>query len=395
MNSRKIQSFCEEYGIDRKQTNCLKWDSLQERFGNKDLLPMWIADMEFKAPKATRQAMIERIEHGVFGYTCIPDSYYEAYFEWQKKRYGVVLKKEWVRFSQGVVQAFYAMIDMFTEKGDSVLFLTPVYYPFFNAVKDQKRHLVTLELDSEKGNYTLDFEEFERKIVEEKVKMFIQCSPHNPVGKVWTKKELTEIARICKKHDVFIVSDEIHQDILKKDVQFTSALNLDSSYFDKLIVLNAPSKTFNLACLLHAHILIPNEQLRDQFDAYANIHLKSEPSLMGVIATEASYRGGAEWLEGLLEVIDANFHYLEKTLALKAPQIVLSNRQGTYLAWLDLSAYVEPKQLKEFIQDKCGLAVDFGSWFSPNTKGFIRLNLATKPEYVQQAVNSIVENLSK
>lgn len=388
-----VDAFCKKYSVDRSQTSSLKWDNVAERFGKADLVPLWVADMDFKVPEEVQVAMIERIQHGIFGYSVVPDSYYEAYFAWEKEKYMVTAKKEWVRFSPGVVQSFYNMVHAFTKPKEAVIVLTPVYYPFFSAVSDSDRKLVRCALKNDQGDYRIDFDTFEAAIIENQVKLFIHCSPHNPVGRVWTKAELERLFKICKKHNVMIVSDEIHRDILQKGTDFYSALRMED-YYDQLIVLNAPSKTFNLACLLHSHIVIPDEKIRKQYDEYAKEYCKSEVSLMGIIATEACYRYGSEWLEGLSNVIDYNFHILQQTFAQKAPLIIMSEKQGSYLAWIDLNAYVEPKNLESFIQEKCGLAIDFGEWFGKQNKGFIRINLATKPENIEFAATQITQNIT-
>lgn len=390
-----IQKFCETYGVERKGTDAVKWDGIEEKFQRKDLLPLWVADMEFKIPKKAEETLIERVRHGAFGYTMASDSYYEQYFNWQKKRFDVTLEKDWVRFSTGVVNSFFWMVNTFTEKNDSVLVLSPVYYPFYDAIRENQRKIVTSELVNHEGRYEIDFEDVERKIVEEKVKLFIHCSPHNPVGRVWSKKELTKLFDICQAHDVLIISDEIHQDLVRKDVSFTSALAMDEKYFTHLIALNAPSKTFNLAGLLHSHIVIPDKNLRRRYDDYAKTVHKSALSTLGLVTAEACYRYGEEWLEGLLEVIEFNFNLLKNDLVGAFPNIRLTDKQGTYLAWLDLSSYVPPEDMKQFIEEECHLAIDYGSWFGENCENFIRINLGTLPKYIEEATDRLIAGLNK
>lgn len=391
-----VTEFCERYAVERKGTNSLKWDALDERFGDPDLIAAWVADMEFKAPEAVLEAMQQRIAHGVFGYSFVPESFYEAFIDWEKRHHGYEVKKEWIRFSTGVVTALYWFINAYTKPDDAVMIITPVYYPFHNAVKDTGRKLVTCELVNEEGKYHVDFNEFEKSIVDNDVKLFIQCSPHNPVGRVWTEEELTTILSICKKHDVLVVSDEIHQDlVMEGHKHIPSAIVNDGEFADRLITVTAPSKTFNLAGLLNSQIIIENEQLRTQFDEYVKTVNQTEVNILGLTAAEAAYRHGQEWLDGLLAVIRHNYDHVKRHLQEKAPEIIISPLEGTYLIWLDLRNVIDPEKTKEFIQDRCRIAVDFGEWFGSEGKGFIRLNMATEPRFVELAVVNILSNLGK
>ncbi|MBZ9685241.1 pyridoxal phosphate-dependent aminotransferase [Clostridium estertheticum] len=390
-----IKEFCEKYAINRLGTNCLKWDALDKRYGNKDLIAMWVADMEFKTPEVVIEAMKKRIEHGIFGYSFVPESYYNAFINWEKNEHNYEINKEWIRFTTGVVVALYWFVNAFTKPNDSVIIMTPVYYPFFNAVKDNGRKLVTSGLINTNGIYTIDFENFEKNIIENDVKLYIQCSPHNPAGRVWTEKELDTVLSICKKHNVLVVSDEIHQDIIiGNNKHLPAAIVSGGKYADNLITVTAPSKTFNLAGLLNSHVIISNEEIRAQYDAYAKTVNQTEVNIMGLTATEAAYTHGKEWLESLLDVIRHNYNNVKTRLNEKAPKIVITPLEGTYLAWLDLRAYMDPNDTKVFIQDKCNLAIDFGEWFSEDCKGFVRLNMATDPKYVEQAIDNIIKNIN-
>lgn len=390
-----IENFVEKYAVDRYDTNSLKWDALDVRYGDPDLIAMWVADMEFKVPEAVQNSLITRINHGVFGYSYTPNSYYQAFINWQKKRHNISLEKDWISFSTGIVTALYWFVNIFTEENDAVMIQTPVYYPFHNAVKDNNRKLITSELKNDNGFYSMDLDDFEKKIRDEKVKMFILCSPHNPVGRVWSEEELNDVFAICKKYDVLVIADEIHQDIILGNHHFTSSLNLNKDYYDKLIVCSAPSKTFNLACLLNSHIIIPNEDLRSFYLNEVKKVNQTETSIMGQIACEAAYNDGEEWLDGLLEVIEHNFNYVKDNLKNAAPKAIITELEGTYLTWIDLREYIAPEDTKEFIQDKCRLAIDFGEWFSEECKGFVRLNMATNPKYVKEAVANIISEINK
>ena len=390
------EEFVKKYSTSRHGTNSLKWDALDVRFGDPDLISMWVADMEFRTCEGITDAMIDRCKHGIFGYSYAPDEYYKTVSDWMEKYHNWPIQKEWVRFSTGVVVSLYWMVNCFTEPGDACIILTPVYYPFHNAVKDNGRKLVTCDMINTNGYFTIDYDAFEQAIVDNDVKLFIQCSPHNPVSRVWTEEELDRVMAICKKHGVLVISDEIHQDIIVSDKkQMPAAIVSDGKYIDNLVVVAAASKTFNLAGLLHSHVIIPDEKIREKYDAYAKTVNQTETNILGALATETGYKCGEEWLGGILEVIMANYDYLKEGLARVAPKIVVTPLEATYLVFMDLRAYVKPEDTKEFIQDRCRLAVDFGEWFGENFKGFVRLNMATDPKYVQAAVENIGREIAK
>lgn len=390
------EKFLKEYLIERKGTYSLKWDALDKRFGNADLISMWVADMEIKAPKEVIEALKERCEHGVFGYSYVSDEYYNSVIKWLKEKHNYEIKKEWLRFTNGVVTAIYCFVNIFTKVDDAILILTPVYYPFHNAVKDNNRKLITCDLKNTDGYFTIDYEEVEKKIVENNVKLFIQCSPHNPAGRVWKEEELAKILEICKKHNVLVISDEIHQDITMKGYKhIPSAIVANGKYADNLITVSAASKTFNLAGLIHSNIIISNDELRKRYDEEIKKINQTEINILGMLATQVAYEKGSEWLENVKEIIEDNFNYLKTELNKHIPEITITNLEGTYLVFLDLRKIIPIDKVKEFIQDKCNLAIDFGEWFGASFKGFIRINLATDPEIVKKAVESIIFEYKK
>jgi len=390
------EKFLKEYLVERKGTYSLKWDALDKRFGNADLISMWVADMEIKAPKEVIEALKERCEHGVFGYSYVSDEYYNSVINWLKEKHNYEIKKEWLRFTNGVVTAIYCFVNIFTKVDDAVLILTPVYYPFHNAVKDNNRKLITCDLKNTDGYFTIDYEEVEKKIVENNVKLFIQCSPHNPAGRVWKEEELAKILEICKKHNVLVISDEIHQDIIMKGYKhIPSAIVANGKYADNLITISAASKTFNLAGLIHSNIIISNDELRKKYDEEIKKINQTEINILGMLATQVAYEKGSEWLENVKEIIEDNFNYLKTELNKHIPEITITNLEGTYLVFLDLRKIIPIDKVKEFIQDKCNLAIDFGEWFGASFKGFIRINLATDPEIVKKAVESIIFEYKK
>ena len=390
------EKFLKEYLVERKGTYSLKWDALDKRFGNANLTSMWVADMEIKAPKEVIEALKERCEHGVFGYSYVSDEYYNSVINWLKEKHNYEIKKEWLRFTNGVVTAIYCFVNIFTKVDDAILILTPVYYPFHNAVKDNNRKLITCDLKNTDGYFTIDYEEVEKKIVENKVKLFIQCSPHNPAGRVWKEEELAKILEICKKHNVLVISDEIHQDIIMKGYKhIPSAIVANGKYADNLITVSAASKTFNLAGLIHSNIIISNDELRKKYDKEIKKINQTEINILGMLATQVAYEKGSEWLENVKEIIEDNFNYLKTELNKHIPEITITNLEGTYLVFLDLRKIIPIDKVKEFIQDKCNLAIDFGEWFGASFKGFIRINLATDPEIVKKAVESIIFEYKK
>lgn len=388
----KKQEFLKEYLVDRKNTNSLKWDALDVRYGDPDLISMWVADMEIKSPKEIIEALKNRCEHGVFGYSYASDEYYSALISWLKENHNFNIEKDWIRFSQGVVTAIYCFINIFTKINDSVLILTPVYYPFHNAVKDNNRKLITSDLINNNGYFTINYEDVEKKIIENDVKLFIQCSPHNPAGRVWKEDELRKMLEICKKYNVLVVSDEIHQDLVLKGNKHIPAATVDNcKYADNIITVNAASKTFNLAGLTHSNIIISNPKIRENFDLEFKKINQTEVNILGMLATQVGYEKGKEWLENLIDLIQDNYDYLKSELNKNIPDIIVTPLEGTYLAFLDLRKIISVNEVKNFIQDKARLAIDFGEWFGGSFKGFIRLNLATDPEIVKKAVSNIIE----
>ena len=389
----KKEQFLKEYLADRRGTDCMKWDGLKGKFGEDDLIGMWIADTEFRTSRYIREALVERAEHGIFGYTMVPDEYYKALSDWMESRYGLPVQKEWVRIMTGCVTGLAYAIGCYTEPGDACMILKPVYYPFFNVVTNNHRKLVDVDLDYENGKWSMNYEAIEKAIAEGDVKLLLLCSPHNPAGAVWSEAELEQLFEICKKHDVLIASDEIHQDlVINKEKRFVPALTVaGGKYSDRLITINSASKTFNLATLIHAHMIIPDADLRKKYDAYASGINRTEVSVMGMYATMAGYQHGGEWLDNVLEVIRDNYAYLKTELAEKMPKATVCCLDATYLVMIDLREYCDPDHCQDFVQGKAKLGVDYGEWFGEQYKGFIRMNLATDPELVKKAVANLVK----
>lgn len=378
--------------VDRKGTHCEKWDGLGERFGREDLLALWVADMDFRVPQCVLEAEKDYLDTGVFGYYHPSEGYYQAFMDWEQERHGYSVQREWLRFSPGVVPAINWLIQIFTEPQDRVLVLTPVYYPFLHAVRDNERTLVACQLVHQDGQYTVDLAAFEAAIAENQVRLFIMSSPHNPVSRVWRREELTAMLDICKKHGVLVLSDEIHQDLTfdgHKHIPSATA----GDYSHMVITLTAASKTFNLAGCQNAFVVLPDAKLRKAYDAFTKrIHIR-EGNPFGYIAVEAAYRGGKAWLQQVQEIIWNNYGYLREQLAIHLPKACVTPLEGTYLMWVDFVAYLQPEEMERFFEETCGIAVDYGAWFEGDGQSHIRINLATSRENVEKAFSSILQGL--
>lgn len=378
---------------DRLGTDCNKWDGCEEKFGDEHLLPLWVADMDFEAPSCVKQALKEYVDFGVFGYYQIPNRYYEAFINWEKTYHDYDVKKEWIRFAPGVVPAFNWLIHILTNERDGVLITPPVYYPFKDAVVNNNRTLVESPLMRLEDHYELDYEDFERKIKEQNVKLFIFCTPHNPVGRVWKRDEIVKVLDICKKYGVYVIADEIHQDIIMDGYQKVTAA-ATGNYDEIMVTLTAATKTFNLAGCQNSIVVIPNESLRKRYDDYLTRLRITGGNAFGYIAVQSAYEGGRKWLDEVLNIIEENYHLMKSILEEKLPKVWIPKLEGTYLMWIDLGAYVSADEIESVIQKACGLAVDYGSWFGGEAYGtFIRVNLATREENIRLAAEKIVEAL--
>lgn len=381
--------------VERHGTGSMKWDGMAEVFGSNDLLALWVADMDFAVDSHIRKAMSDYVASGVFGYYRVPNAYYEAFENWQRNEHGLEVERTWIRFSPGVVVGFHMAVQAFSNPGDAVMISTPVYYPFMHAVLNTDRTLVRAPLASQNGAYRFDFDEFERCIAEHDVKAYLLCSPHNPVGRVWHNDELQRILDICREHQVVVVSDEIHQDLVFGDHVHTPTLSL-SREGDQVVMLTAASKTFNIAGLQNSFVVVPDPVLRERWDALAQSLRIQQGNPLGYIATQAAYTHGKPWLEEVKATVWANYEYLASTLRQELPQAVVSPLEGTYLAWVDFGAYLNAEELEEFMQGTCKLAFDYGSWFGGSGEGtHVRINLATSQDNIAEALRRITGALAQ
>ncbi len=380
--------------IDRKNTGSLKYDFGPIRKGRGDLLPLWVADMDFAVPDEVTQAIMERTEHGIFGYTEPDASYLEALADWYRVQHGWEICQEWNTVTPGVVYAIAVAVRALTEPGDSVLIQQPVYYPFSEVIRDNGRKLVNNELILAGGRYVVDLEDFEKKITDNHVKLFLLCSPHNPVGRVWTREELLAMGDICRKHGVTVFSDEIHADFVYRGRKHIPFASLGEEYADICITGTSASKTFNLAGLQVSNILIANPGLRRTFRKENGAGGYSQANTLGLAATGAAYRYGHEWHEDLLTYLEGNLAYIRDYLAEHIPDIRLVEPEGTYLIWLDCTELFDTgKELKAFFEDEAHIWGDEGAIFGEASAQFERLNIAAPRRVIRQAMKQIDEAL--
>ncbi|HHV19196.1 MAG TPA: pyridoxal phosphate-dependent aminotransferase [Thermoanaerobacterales bacterium] len=376
--------------MDRSKNYSSKWDELGKMYGRDDLLPLWVADMDFMSPKPVIEAIEARAKQGIYGYTSKPESYFESVARWMKKRHDWDVKTDWMIFSPGVVPALSFIVNALTHPGDKILVQSPVYYPFFKVIENNGRRVVNNPLLFNDGRYTMDFDDLEEKVKDPQVKLLFLCSPHNPVGRVWTEEELKKLGRICIDNNILIISDEIHQDILYPGVKHTPFASISEEFALNSITCTAPSKTFNLAGLQTSSIVIPN---KIYYDVYKNfmtrIHLLRN-NAFGLVALEAAYTYGEEWLDQFLEYLDGNLKTLSEGIEKDIPQIKIIKPEGTYLVWMNCRELgFDSKHLSDFMINKARLALDDGYWFGTGGEGFQRINLACPRAYVNEALTRL------
>lgn len=378
--------------IDRKGTRSLKYDFAVRRGKPENVLPLWVADMDFQTSSYITEALEDIVKHGVFGYSESEEHYFEAVQNWMERHYNWHVKESWMTKTPGIVFALAMAVKAYTQENDAVLIQPPVYYPFKEVVEDNHRRLVnnTLVLGGD-GTYTIDYEDFEKKIIEENVKLFILCNPHNPVGRVWTREELERLGEICLKHGVFVVSDEIHADFVfeRKHTVFSE---VKEAYRDINMICTSPSKTFNIAGLQISNIFISNPEKATAFRRQVAAAGYSQVGLPGLVACEAAYRHGDEWLEGVLAYIKANAEFTRAYLQEHLPRVKMTKLEGTYLVWLDFRNYgLTDKELDEKILNQAGLWLDSGAVFGKCGEGFQRINIACPRKTLHQALDRLID----
>ena len=378
--------------IDRHGTNCLKFDFAKERGKNGDELSLWVADMDFQVAKPITDALQAQVNHGIYGYTEVKSDYFGIVKNWFRDNFDWEIKKGSLVKTPGVVYAIAMAVKAFTKEGEAVIIQQPVYYPFSEMIIANNRKLVNSPLVLKDGRYEIDFEDFEKKIVENNVKLFILCSPHNPVGRVWSVEELKRIGDICIKHDVVIFSDEIHADFVYEPNKHHVFASLGESYAANSVIATAPSKSFNIAGLQVSNIFIGNKKLRDAFRNEIVKSGYSQLNTMGLAAARAAYESGKEWLDEVRAYIKDNLIFFRDYLKENIGELSLIEPEGTYLVWVDFRKLgLSEKQREDLIVNKAKLWIDSGAMFGVDGEGFERFNIACPREYLKMALDSLAK----
>lgn len=376
--------------IERRNTRSLKYDFAAERGRSEDILPMWVADMDFKTSSYIEDALAERVREGVFGYSEVKTPYFETVRDWMVRRHGWQPQEAWLVKTPGVVTALAMAVKAYTEPGDAVLIQLPVYYPFAEVIEDNGRRVVSNTLyRGEDNRYHMDFADFEQKIVQNEVKLFLLCNPHNPVGRVWTAEELTQLGDLCMKHGVIVVSDEIHEDFVFQGKHQVFA-GLKKEYEDRCIVCTSPSKTFNLATMVLSNIFIPNRDLRKRFRKQLDAAGISQLGVMGLIACETAYSKGEEWYLAMHAYVRDNIAYVKNYVEQNLPGVRMTEHEGTYLVWLDFSGTgLSETELEDLIVNRAKLWLDGGTMFGECGKCFQRINVACPRSILKEAMKRL------
>lgn len=378
--------------INRKNTKCLKYDFAVKRGYPRDILPLWVADMDFKTSSYVEDALVKVANHNIYGYTNTQsgDGFFDAVKGWMKRHHDFHVEENWHVKTPGVTFAIATAIRALTKEGDAVIINQPVYYPFSEIIKMNKRTLISSDLTyDEAGHYGIDFNDFEDKIIKNEVKLYILCNPHNPVGRVWTKEELYKLGDICKRHGVTVFSDEIHFDFIWNDDHHIFN-EVDSSFHDFTITATSPSKTFNLAGLQQSNIFIPNEIIRKKFIEQYYISGLDEPNVFGIAAAQAAYENGDEWYFAMKKYIRENIDFISKYVENELPQVRMIEPEGTYLVWLDFRGTgLSTKEIDDIIINRAKLWLDSGRIFGKTGEGFQRINTACPRSVLTEALDRI------
>lgn len=381
--------------VERRNTNCIKWDAMEEDYKDKDIIPLWIADMDFKVPVEVVEAIKERADHGIFGYTRRSEESYNSVINWMKKRHNWDVKREWIKFAPGVVPGLNIILQSFTKPGDEVIIQTPIYPPFYSVIKNSGCQVVKNPLKCVKGRYEMDFDNL-RRCISNKTRLIILCSPHNPVGRVWSKEELTELGKIALENNIIVVSDEIHGDLVYSPNVHTVFATISDEFANNSIICTAPNKTFNIAGLKTANIIIKNKELRDIYTAQFEKSFIEGPTLLGDVAQTTAYSKGESWYLELMKYLRGNLDYTLDFFQKRIPKIKINRPEGTYLLWLDCSALnMTQEELKEFFIKKCKVWLNDGTTFGKDGINHLRLNIATNRDVLKEAYERIEREINK
>ncbi|MDI6844941.1 MAG: PatB family C-S lyase [Candidatus Saccharicenans sp.] len=381
--------------LDRRNTCSLKWEFCEKVLGVPDVIPMWVADMDFPAPPEVVEAVVKRAQHGAYGYPYIPRSFWSAIIDWMKVRHNWEIKREWLSRCHGVVPALNICVQTYTAPGDKIIVQSPVYYPFFSAVENNGRRIVRNPLRFENGRWTMDFDDLRKKI-DRRTRMLILCSPHNPVGRVWRREELEQLAEICIKHDLLIISDEIHAEHVYRGHKHIPTASLSPEVAARTITLTAPSKAFNIAGLTTSVVIIPNPKLMNLYQTQLENLGLTVNNIFGLVALEAAYNHGRVWLDALVSYLEDNMDYARQYFEERIKRIKFLKPEGTYLALLDCRDLGLPrKELNEFFLKKARVYFDEGPIFGPELEGFQRMNLACPRKTLTEALIRIEKAVSE
>lgn len=385
------QGYDFEQVIERKNTDCIKYDFAVRRGRPEGILPLWVADMDFETSHEILTAIQERVAHGIFGYSESGDSYFEAVSSWMKNQHDWEVKKEWLVKTPGVVFALAMAVKAYSQEGDKVLIQQPVYYPFTEVIEDNNRIVVSNDLIlSEDGRYHIDFDDFEKKIIDNDIHLFLLCSPHNPVSRVWTKEELLRIGDICMAHDVIVIADEIHEDFVFGNRKHQVFANLKKEYQDFTITCTSPGKTFNLAGLQVSNIFISNKDLKKKFRKQIAATGYSQLNTIGLVACEAAYQDGYAWYKAMMEYVSYNIAFMKEYIQKELPQLTMIEPEGTYLVWVDFRGLqLTEEKLEELIVKKSNLWLDSGAIFGKAGEGFERFNVACPRSTLSKALEQL------
>ena len=378
--------------ISRRGTNCVKWDE----FTDPDIIPLWVADMDLETAPRVQQALLKRMQHGCFGYTLVPESYYNATIQWFQHRHGWSIERPSFIYTSGVVPAISAIIKAVTSPGDKVLVQTPVYNCFFSSIRNNGCTLAENPLKMEGNRYEVDWQDFEAKCADPSVKVFLLCNPHNPAGRVWTCQELVQMGNICLKHGVFVISDEIHCEFVMPGHTYTPFASISEDFAMNCAVCLSPSKAFNIAGLQIANIIVKNEKVRKRVDKAININEVCDVNPFGVIALQAAYSAeGEEWLNQLCHYISDNYLMACQLFTEALPQCSVTTLEGTYLMWVDIRATGKTsRQVTDHLLRKAKVYVNCGTMYGEATgEGYIRINLATRRNLLEEGIMRIIKSL--
>ncbi len=375
--------------LDRRHTHSLKWDRCPVDFGLDDVIPMWVADMDFAAPPEVVEAVSRRAAHGAYGYASIPESFWASAIDWLRERHGWAVERSWLARAPGVVPAVNLCVNAFTAPGDGVVVQTPVYYPFFHAVERNGRRLVRNPLAADGGSYRMDLADLERRI-DERTRLLILCSPHNPVGRVWRREELAQLGEVCARRDLLVLSDEIHMDLVLPGRRHVPLASISPALAERTVTLLAPSKTFNIAGLNMSLVVSSNPALLARYTERFEAAGLTIASLFGAVALEAAYRHGADWLDQLLDYLEGNVDLADRFIAERLPDLRFIRPEGTYLALIDCRRLGMPQaELDEFCLRQARVYFDSGAWFGEESSGFVRINLACPRATLAEALARI------